>query len=147
MSSESARLVEERMAGLFACHVSVAKMIEGQADPRLSTSDFAYALLAIPADLRDLVAQAAAAIESHLGDRLQADARHRISQLVKRDGQWQLVIVAERYVQAARSGWKPATALPSIEVEMADGARFELLTLLSALRVGRMPTVVFPHAE
>ena len=137
MSSESARLVEQRMIEVLACHTAMTRMLDGHFDHR-GGPDLSVPLMALPGNLRQLIALTAHAIQAHLQDLVPEEVQTRISQLADADGSWRLSVVAERYVQGDSPSWGRCNRTPHLEVEMPDGARFEMVSLLSSLRVGRL---------
>jgi len=126
------------MIEVLACHTAMTRMLEGHFDHRRSP-DLSVPLLSLPGNLRQLIAQTAHAIRVHLQGQLTDDIRTRVDQLAEADGPWRLSVVTERYSQLPGvAGWTRCLRTPHLEVEMADGARFEMVSLLSSLRVGRL---------
>ena len=138
MSNESAKLVEQRMIEVLACHTAMTRMLDGHFDHR-GAPDLSMPLMALPGNLRQLIALTAHAIQAHLQDQIPEEVVVRVKQLADPDGSWRLSVVAERYIHGGgMPGWNRCTRTPHLEIEMPDGARFEMVSLLSSLRVGRL---------
>ena len=140
MTDDTARLVEQRMVELLACQSAMTRLIEAAGiETRSSLSSSAAILAALPGNVRLLVADAARAIRAHLGEAAQGESLRRLLELERVDAGWRLAVVTERYTQLRGApGWRCASDAPYLEIEMRDGARFEMAALLSALRVGRL---------